>query len=75
MFEATLNSWRPMDKSSVYSKSTEVLTLLEGAWTPLRTLEAPLLNLKSTRPGKDGSSLLARIASFRILKPESRNGG
>lgn len=75
MFEATLNSWRPMAGSSVGSESTQALTGQEGAWTPLQALEEPPLNLEGTRSDKDGSSFLARITSFRILKAESRNGG
>lgn len=72
--DAIPHSWRPTAGSSVYSESTHALTGLEGAWTPLRAPEELPPNLKGTRSGKDGSSFLARITSFRTLKAESRNG-
>lgn len=71
MSEAALNSWGPVAGASVYSESTQAFTGLEGAWTPLRALEEPPLNLKGTRLGR----MVARTTSFRILKAESRNGG
>lgn len=55
--EAARNSWRPVAGAPVYSESTQAFAGLEGAWTPLRALEEPPLNLKGTRPGR----MVARI--------------